>query len=215
MLLQELGLNGTVIVPFDKSLSNTSAEEFVARILVDKLAVGHVVTGYNFHFGKARQGTPVFLQEAGERFGFGVTAVPSFGDESGAAVSSSRIRAALASGNVSEAAGLLGYRWNIGGKVQQGRKLGRTLGFPTANLVLPDNTRLANGIYAVRVRRNNGALCDGVASFGRRPTFDNGEELFETFLFDFDDELYDEFITVSLFGFLRSEINFSTADALG
>jgi riboflavin kinase/FMN adenylyltransferase len=213
-LLHELGLDGIVVVPFDKSLANTSAEEFVAGILVGKLGVGHVVTGYNFHFGKARQGTPVFLQEAGNRFGFDVTTVPSFGDEGGESVSSSRIRSALASGNVSEAAGLLGYRWNVTGKVQQGKMLGRTLGFPTANLVLPDYTRLTNGIYAVRVRRENGSLHDGVASFGRRPTFDNGAELFETFLFDFDDDLYGENIIVSLFGFLREEGKFASAEAL-
>ena len=214
VLLQELGLNGSVVVPFDKSLANTTAEEFVARILVGKLGAGHVVTGYNFHFGKARQGTPVFLQEAGGRFGFGVTTVPSFDGKGGEPVSSSRIRSALASGNVGEAASLLGYRWNVGGKVQQGKKIGRTLGFPTANLMLPDYTRLTNGIYAVRVRRNNGSLHDGVASFGRRPTFDNGAELFETFLFDFDDDLYGEDITVSLFGFLRGEVKFSSAEAL-
>ena len=213
-LLQELGLNGNVVVAFDKALANTSAEEFVARILVGELGVGRVVTGYNFHFGKARMGTPAFLQEAGKRFGFGVTTVPSFDDEGGHTVSSSRIREALASANVSEAAGLLGYRWNVEGKVQQGKKLGRTLGFPTANLVLPEYTQLTNGIYAVRVRRENGSLHDGVASFGRRPTFDDGAELFETFLFDFDDDLYGEDITVSLFGYLRGEENFSSAEAL-
>ena len=104
--------------------------------------------------------------------------------------------------------------WNLTGKVQQGKMLGRTLGFPTANLVLPDYTRLTNGIYAVRVRRENGSLHDGVASFGRRPTFDNGAELFETFLFDFDDDLYGENIIVSLFGFLREEGKFASAEAL-
>ena len=214
LLLQELGLNGSVVVAFDKALANTTAEDFVARILVNELRVGRVVTGYNFHFGKARQGTPAYLQEAGERFGFDITTVPSFDDEGGQSISSSRIREALASGNVSEAAGLLGYRWNVEGKVQQGKKLGRTLGFPTANLVLPEYTRLTNGIYAVRVRRHDGSLHDGVASFGRRPTFDNGTELFETFLFDFDDDLYGENISVSLFGYLRGEEKFSSAEAL-
>ncbi len=214
VLLQELGLDGTVVVPFDKILANTTAEEFVTSILIGKLGVRHVVTGYNFHFGKARQGTPAYLQEAGAQFGFDVTTVQSFGDEGGEPVSSSRIRQALAAGNVSEAAGLLGYRWNVKGNVQHGKKLGRTLGFPTANLVLPEYTRLTNGIYAVRVRRENGSLHDGVASFGRRPTFDNGEELFETFLFDFDDDLYGENITVSLFGYLRGEDKFASAEAL-
>ena len=213
-LFDLIGLDGNVIVSFDKQLANTSADEFVSRILVEQLNVGHVVTGYNFHFGKARKGTPAFLQEAGNKFGFGVTTVSSFDDEGGKPVSSSRIRTALEQGKVVEAAGLLGYRWNVTGKVCEGKKLGRTLGFPTANLVLPDNMQLTNGIYAVRVKRESGAIHDGVASFGRRPTFDNGAELLESFLFDFDDDLYGETISVSLFGYLRGEEKFASADAL-
>ncbi len=213
-ILNAFGLDGNVIVDFDQALANTTAEDFVSHILVERLNARHVVTGYNFHFGKARQGTPDFLQEAGERFEFGVTTVPSFGDEGGQPVSSSRIRAALGEGKVGDAASLLGYRWNIAGMVREGKKLGRTLGFPTANIELPENTQLTHGIYAVRVRREDGSFHDGVASYGRRPTFDNGAVLFETFLFNFDDDLYGEILTISLFGFLRSEEKFSSSKAL-
>lgn len=213
-ILDAFGLDGNVIASFDSDLANTTADDFVSRILVDKLNARHVVTGYNFHFGKNRQGNPLFLQEAGRQFGFGVTTVPSFEDEGRQPLSSSRVRMALEQGNVSEAAGLLGYRWNICGEVIQGKKLGRTLGFPTANIVLPESMKLTNGIYAVRVRRENGTIFDGVSSFGRRPTFDNGHELFETYLFDFDDNLYGENITISLFGYLRGEEKFSSAEAL-
>ncbi len=213
-ILNAFGLDGNVIVDFNQELANTTAEDFVSHILVERLSARHIVTGYNFHFGKARQGTPDFLQEAGDRFEFGVTTVPSFSDEGGEPVSSSRVRAALGEGNMIEAASLLGYRWNISGMVCEGKKLGRTLGFPTANIVLPENTQLAHGIYAVRVHREDGSFHDGVASYGRRPTFDNGAELFETFLFDFDDDLYGEILTISLFGFLRSEEKFHSSKAL-
>ena len=213
-ILGAFGLDGNVVLSFDKTLATTSAEEFVSHILVGQLGAGHVVTGYNFHFGKSRQGTPAFLQEAGQRFEFGVTTVSSYEDKGGQSVSSSRVRSALEQGSVSEAAKLLGYRWRASGEVREGKKLGRTLGYPTANLVLPKSVRLANGIYAVRVRRENGSIHNGVASFGRRPTFDNGEELLEAFLFDFDDNLYGEKITISLFEHLRGEEKFSSADEL-
>lgn len=213
-IIEKLGLDGMVVVPFDLELAGTSADDFVAKILLEKLNAGHVVTGYNFHFGKGRLGTPAFLQEAGRKNGFGVTTVPSFEDESGEPVSSSRIRAALESGNVVQASGLLGYRWNAEGIVQKGKQLGRTLGFPTANLELPSSNRLANGIYAARLRRQDGTIHDGVACYGRRPTFDNGVELLETFVFDFDDNLYGEKISVSLFGYLRGEEKFDSVDAL-
>ncbi len=213
-IVEQLGFDGIIVVPFNRQLATTSAEDFVSQILLDKLKSGHVVTGYNFHFGARRAGTPAFLQQAGQKHGFGVTTVPSFNDEDAEPVSSSRVRAALENSAASEAAGLLGYRWMVEGIVREGKKLGRTLGFPTANLEMPEANRLANGIYAVRLRRASGIIHDGVASFGRRPTFDNGAELLETFVFDFDHDLYNEEVTVSLFGYLRSEEKFDTVDDL-
>lgn len=214
-LLGAMGFGVVVEQAFDRDFSRLPAEEFVARILVADLGVAHVVTGYDFHFGKDRQGGPQFLIAAGERSGFGVACVEAFCDEGADAISSSRIRALLAQGDVAGAAGLLGYRYTVEAEISHGKKLGRTLGFPTANMALPAATGLAHGIYAVRLRRGNGALHDGVASFGRRPTVtDDGAPLLETYLFDFSGDLYGETACVSFFGFLRGEEKFDGLDPL-
>jgi riboflavin kinase/FMN adenylyltransferase len=183
--------------------------------LVEHLGISHVVTGFDFHFGKDRQGSPAFLDEAGKKHGFGVTQVEAFCDEGGAIVSSSRIRTLLAEGEVAEAAGLLGYHYTVEAEVTHGKKLGRTLGFPTANMALPVGTTLKHGIYAVRFRGADGVLHDGVANFGRRPTVDDdGAPLLETFLFDYSGDLYWQICRVSLFGYLRGEEKFESLDAL-
>ncbi|RWF48568.1 MAG: bifunctional riboflavin kinase/FAD synthetase, partial [Mesorhizobium sp.] len=169
----------------------------------------------DFHFGKDRQGGPAYLMAAGERHGFGVTLVDAFRDEGAEVVSSSRIRALLCEGAVAAAASLLGYRFTVESEVIGGQQLGRTLGFPTANMRLSLEATLKEGIYAVRFRRADGTLHDGVASFGRRPTVDdNGAPLLETFVFDFSGDLYGEICAVSFFGFLRAEVKFDGLDAL-
>ena len=122
-------------------------------VLEKRLGISHAVTGFDFHFGKNRQGGPAFLMASGERHGFGVTLVDAFRDEGAEIVSSSRIRALLEEGDVAEAAGLLGYRFTVEAEVTGGKKLGRTLGFPTANMTLPADAALRHGIYAVRFRR--------------------------------------------------------------
>jgi riboflavin kinase/FMN adenylyltransferase len=156
-----------------------------------------------------------FLQEAGNRHGFSVSAVEAVRDEAGVVISSSRIRDLLSQGEPAQAATLLGYRYTVLAPVEDGRRLGRTLGYPTANLRLGSDCGLANGIYAVRVRRAGGSIHDGVASFGRRPTVEaDGEPLLEAHLFDFSGDLYGETITVSLFEFLRAEAKFSDLDGL-
>jgi riboflavin kinase/FMN adenylyltransferase len=177
------------------------------------MGIVHAVTGYDFHFGRGRRGTPEFLVAAGAADGFGVTIVSAETDEGGKAVSSSRIRAALAEGDVTLANALLGYRWFFSAEVRHGDKRGRELGYPTANLALPAEVTLAHGIYAVRVRVD-GAVHDGVASFGRRPTFDNGAPLFEVNLFDFSGDLYGRKLEVMLAGYLRGEARFDSAEAL-
>jgi riboflavin kinase / FMN adenylyltransferase len=214
-LLDALSFDAVIEQPFDRPFAAVSAEDFVSGVLRDALAIRHVVTGVDFHFGRERRGGPAFLMGEGERLGFGVTLVDAFRDEGAEVVSSSRIRAMLSEGDVAQAAGLLGYRYAVQGTVTGGKQLGRTLGYPTANMVLPPETALAHGIYAVRFRRPDGALHDGVASFGRRPTVDeNGAPLLETFLFDFNSDLYGEEATVSFFGFLRPEAKFSSLDEL-
>jgi len=213
-LLEALGFDAVVEQAFDKSFAAIEPEAFVSEILVDRLRARHVVAGFDFHYGRRRAGTPETLSTAGDKHGFETTLVPALGGEDGEIVSSSRIRTMLEAGDVAAAAEYLGYRWTIGGSVQEGQKLGRTLGYPTANLLLMPDTILRFGIYAVRLRRGDGSLHDGVASFGRRPTFDNGAALFETFLFDFSEGLYGEPVTVSLFAFLRGEEKFDSAEAL-
>jgi riboflavin kinase/FMN adenylyltransferase len=153
--------------------------------------------------------------ESGKRHGFGVTLVDAFRDEGAEIVSSSRIRGLLCDGDAAEAAGLLGYRFTVEVDVTHGEKLGRELGFPTANMVLDPAATLKHGIYAVRLRRADGTLHDGVANFGRRPTVtDHGAPLLETFVFDFSGDLYGERCAVSLFGYLRGEVKFEGLDPL-
>lgn len=214
-LLEAMGFSAVVEMPFTREFAAHTPEAFVGEVLVGGLGISHAVTGFDFHYGQDRAGDPATLTAAGGAEGFGVTVVDAFSDEGGEVVSSTRIRARLADGAVAEAAGLLGYRFTVEAEVAQGQKLGRTLGFPTANMALPPETGLAHGIYAVRFRRADGTLYDGVASFGRRPTVaENGAPLLETYLFGFDGDLYGEICAVSLFGYLRGEEKFDGLDAL-
>lgn len=216
MALARLGLDGVVVLSFDAGLAGLSAQAFVDEILLARLGVAGVVAGYDFHFGARRAGTPAFLAAQGAEKGFAVEIVDKIGaDEDGAldAVSSTLIRKALEQGDVARAAHLLGHPFTVAGVVEHGAKLGRSLGFPTANLRLDPSAALRHGVYAVRARWRGGAA-EGVASFGRRPTFDDGAPLFETFLFDFDGDLYGREIEVELIAFLRPELKFDSAEAL-
>ena len=214
-ILEAIGFRSVIEYPFDREFSQRSAEEFVQSILVDWLHASAVVTGFDFHFGKGREGGPAFLMEAGKRHGFDVTLVDAFRDEGADVVSSSRIRSLLCEGDVAGAAGLLGYRFTVESEVIGGQKLGRTLGYPTANMALAPETELKAGIYAVRFRRPDGSIHDGVASFGYRPTVtENGAALLETFIFDFSGDLYGEVCSVSFFGRLRDELKFDGLDPL-
>ncbi len=214
-LLEAMGFRCVIEYPFDADFSARSAEEFIQTILVDWLGATAVVTGFDFHFGKGREGGPAFLMASGERHGFVVSLVDAFRDENADVISSSRIRTLLADGEVAEAAGLLGYRFTVEAEVIGGEKLGRQLGYPTANMQLPPEADLKPGIYAVRFRRPDGSLHDGVASYGRRPTVtDNGAPLLETFLFGFSGSLYGEVCSVSFFGYLREELKFDGLDPL-
>lgn len=214
-LLEGMGFSAVIEYPFDRSFSEISAQDFIRTVLMDWLHASEVVTGFDFHFGKGREGGPAFLMAAGEHNGFGVTLVDAFRDENASVISSSFIRKLLGEGAVAEAAGLLGYHYTVEAEVVGGQQLGRTLGFPTANMQLPPEVELRNGIYAVRFRRPDGSLHDGVASYGRRPTVtSNGAPLLETFLFDFSGDLYGEVSAVSFFGHLRDELKFDGLDAL-
>ncbi|WP_332301867.1 bifunctional riboflavin kinase/FAD synthetase [Rhizobium sp. GR12] len=214
-ILEAIGFRSVIEYPFDREFSQRSADEFVNSILVDWLGASAVVTGFDFHFGKGREGGPAFLMAAGKHHGFDVTLVDAFRDEGADVVSSSRIRSLLCEGDVAGAAGLLGYRFTVESEVIGGQKLGRTLGYPTANMALAPETELKAGIYAVRFRRPDGAIHDGVASFGYRPTVtENGAALLETYVFDFSGDLYGEICSVSFFGHLRDELKFDGLEPL-
>jgi riboflavin kinase/FMN adenylyltransferase len=211
-LLASTGLDGAVILTFDAALAQLSAEDFVQRILVDRLAITGAVIGFNFHFGKDRRGSPDFLMAQGAHHGFSVDVVEPFLID-GRRVSSGTVRDALAAGHIAEANDLLGHPWFVTAQVVHGDKRGRTLGYPTANLRLGTDCGLKQGIYAVRVGLS-GTLYDGVASFGRRPTFDNGAVLLEVFLFDFSGDLYGTVLDVAFIGWIRPEMKFEDADSL-
>jgi riboflavin kinase / FMN adenylyltransferase len=211
--LAAIGFDGLVELAFDAELANMSAEDFVCDILVNNLHASGVVVGENFHFGKNRMGTPDFMAEAGRQFGFETRFVPPLSDESGEVISSSAIRAALERGDLQTANRMLGYAFEIIGPVIHGAKRGRELGYPTANIALDPACGLKHGIYAVQVRLD-GATLQGVASFGRRPMFDNGAPLLEVFLLDFSGDLYGKTMRVSFEAFLRGEAKFESLGAL-
>ena len=216
-VLQAFGLDGLLVLEFTRDLAATSAEDFVNSLLLERARASHAVSGFNFHFGKNRAGSPDFLRQKGNELGFGVTIVEaktSGGDTAAEIISSSRIRRLLGSGDMEAAAKLLGYHWLVSGPVIKGAQLGRTLNYPTANLSLAENCHLAHGIYAVHLRRADGGLHSGVASYGRRPTFDNGPALLETFIFDFDEDIYGEEISVTLLDYLRPELKFDSVEEL-
>lgn len=211
-----LGLNGMIVLNFDAALAALSAEEFVETVLVSQLGISAIVVGYDFQFGKGRTGNALRLRALAANAGVRVEIIERVEfDDKGTleAVHSRRIREALSSGDVSRAADLLGYPWFVMGEVVHGKKLGRTLGFPTANISLDPSCDLRLGIYAVRTRVD-GQIYDGVASFGRRPTFDNGAVLLEVFLFDFAGDLYGKVVEVAFYGYIRGEAKFDGIEAL-
>lgn len=216
LALSRLGLHAMIVLTFDQKVASLSAEQFVTDILIRSLGISGAVVGYDFHFGKARAGSPEFLQEAGARHGFEVEVVGKVladPDGSPEAVHSAATRVALQDGDVAAARRLLGHDYFVVGEVVHGQKLGRTLGFPTANLALDPSCRLRYGIYAVDVVLD-GIRHPGVASFGRRPTVDNGPPLLEIYLLDFSGDLYGRVLEVSFVGWIRPELKFDGLEAL-
>jgi riboflavin kinase / FMN adenylyltransferase len=210
-LLAATGLAGAVVMTFDKRRAETTAQDFIHHDLIERLGISGIAVGYDFHFGKGRVGSPSLLVTEAPRLGIEVD-VQAHVDIAERPVSSSAIRMALAEGQIDEATAMLGP-WFINGEVVHGEKRGRDLGYPTANIRLDRNCGLKHGIYAVRVGVGDKRV-DGVASFGRRPTFDNGAPLLEVFLFDFKGDLYGRRLDVAFIAFLRDELKFDNIDAL-
>jgi riboflavin kinase/FMN adenylyltransferase len=207
------GADAMLVFHFDAALAALTAEEFVAQRLVAMAQVGGVVTGEDFTFGKAKGGNVAILAELGHQHGFTVETVGPVSLD-GRTVSSSRIRDMLVAGKPRDAARLLTRPWAIEGVVTHGAKLGRTIGFPTANIELGNYLRPAYGIYAVRGRLPDGRMLDGAANLGIRPSFDPPQELLEPYFFDFAGDLYGQCIEVDLIDYLRPEAKFDTLDAL-
>ncbi len=212
--LEALGVERVYDIPFDLALSQLSAEAFAHEVLADGLGVKHVTAGFNVTFGKGRSGDAQALIRYGEAFGFGVSIVQAVAGPDGAQYSSSAAREAIRQGDVAAAARILGRPFAIEGEVVVGAKLGRQLGFPTANVALGDYVRPALGIYATRTRLPDGRLVPGVASVGTNPTVGVVEPRLEVWLFDFDDDLYGQIIETELIAFLRPEAKFDSVEAL-
>ena len=210
-IFARLGLAGAFVRRFDQDLAALTAAQFV-DLLAGELEVSGVVIGHDFHFGRGREGNPARMAELCRERGLACLVAPAV-VEGTEPVSSSAIRTALEAGDVAGANRLLGYRWFVRAEVRHGEKRGRVLGYPTANMRLPEDCRLRHGIYAVRASVG-GRPVDGVASFGRRPTFDNGAPLLETHLFDFSGDLYGQVLDVEFAGWIRGEERFEGIEAL-
>ena len=207
------GADAMVVFRFEAELAGLSADAFIAERLIATLKVGGVVTGEDFTFGRAKAGNVAALAAAGQVLGFSADAVGPVTLD-GEPVSSSRIRAALRAGDCQTAARLLTRNFAIEGEVQHGDKVGRTIGYPTANIDMGKYLRPAYGIYAVRGRLADGRMLNGAANLGIRPQFTPPKELLEPYFFDFDGDLYGQVIEVELVEFLRPEARFDSLDGL-
>ncbi|MGW8203787.1 bifunctional riboflavin kinase/FAD synthetase [Sphingomonas bisphenolicum] len=212
-LFAAAGGDAMLVFAFNPAMAAMRADEFAA-FLVQEMGAAGVVTGQDFTFGKAKGGTVATLAELGAALGMAAEAVPAVTDSGGEIISSSRIRDALKAGDCTTATRLLTRPFTIQGVVQHGDKLGRTIGFPTANIDMGHYLRPAYGIYAVRGLLADGRVLDGAANLGIRPSFDPPKELLEPHFFDFAESLYDQIIEVQLIHYLHPELKYDGLDAL-
>ncbi len=212
-LFAAAGADAMLVFDFNAALAATTAEDFVTELLVKRIGASGVVTGEDFTFGHKRGGTAAVLRELGAAHGIVAETVGAI-ELNGELISSSRIRTALVAGDPGTATRLLTRPFAVQGVVVHGDKRGRELGWPTANVELGPYQRPAYGIYAVRVRLDDGSEYDGVANLGVRPMFDPPKELLEAVLFDWDGDLYGRTIEVALHHYIRPEMKFDGLDAL-
>lgn len=212
--LAALGVERLYLLPFTPELAAMSDHDFAAEVLHEGLGVRHVAAGFDISFGKNRTGTPDDLRRFGQALGFSVSIAEPVGDGPQEKFSSTQVRDALREGRPQDAAVILGRPFAIEGPVQVGRQLGRTLGFPTANVPLGDYVHPKFGVYAVRARLPDGRLVDGVASIGVNPTVGEVEPRLEVWLFDFDGDLYGQVIETELVAYLRPEEKFPSLEAM-
>jgi riboflavin kinase / FMN adenylyltransferase len=212
-LFAAAGADAMLVFEFDGDLASTTAEDFIVKLLIERLGASAVVTGEDFTFGQKRGGNVDVLHDIGAAHGLQSIAVGPVDDASGV-ISSSRIRDALRRGDCVAAAALLTRPFTVEGIVQHGDKNGRLLGYPTANIDMGQYLRPRYGIYAVRGRLPDGRVLDGAANLGIRPSFDPPKELLEPYFFDFSEDLYGQTIEVEFHAFIRGEAKFDDLEAL-
>jgi riboflavin kinase/FMN adenylyltransferase len=211
-LIEASGIDYLLIIKFDATFAAISAADFVERILVDRIGLKRLIVGYDYAFGKGREGNISLLKKLGSKFSFDVEELPPISDGT-LNYSSSLIRKMIADGAVAEVIPYLGRNFSIAGRVVHGSSRGKSLGFPTANIVTDKELLPADGVYAVKVKIDE-ALYDAACNIGLNPTFDTGERSIEIFIFDLDEDLYGKEIRVYFFDRLRSERCFGSVNEL-
>lgn len=211
--LADLGVDLLYVLNFDFEMANFSDRAFVQQVLHEGLGVRHVAVGFDISFGKGRTGSPEAMKAYGAEMGFTVSVAEAAG-EGAEKFSSTAVRAALRDGHPEEAAAILGRPFAIEGVVRRGQQLGRTLGFPTANVFMVDYVVPRLGVYATRTRLPDGRVVPGVANIGNNPTTGEVETRLEVWLFDFDEDLYGQVIETALIAFLRPEEKFASIDEM-
>ncbi|MGZ4056990.1 MAG: bifunctional riboflavin kinase/FAD synthetase [Bacteroidia bacterium] len=213
-LLENYGVEHLIIYPFTKEFSRLTSVEFVRNILVNRIKTKRLVIGYNHHFGRNREGSFEHLKEYGPLYGFEVEEIPAK-DIDHIEVSSTKIRKALQSGDVKMAADYLGHLYSLGGKVVAGKQLGRTIGYPTANIVVEDKYKLipADGVYVVKVE-HKGDLFGGMLNIGNNPTIEGKGRSIEVNIFNFNKDIYGDDATIYFIKRLRDEVKFNNLEEL-
>ncbi len=213
-LLEKSGIDHLLIIPFTKEFSRLSSLEFIQQILVDKIGTKKLVIGYDHHFGKNREGSFEHLKHYSTEYGFEVEEIPEQ-DINDVAVSSTKIRNAILDGNVTVANKYLGYTFSLRGIVKKGNQIGRTLGYPTANILLAESYKIipTDGIYAVNVFIHDRKL-QGMLYIGDRPTVQGKSKVIEVNIFDFSEDVYDQLIKVEFLQYIRGDKYFNSLEEL-
>lgn len=218
-LLENLGVDHLIITPFTRDFSNLTPKEYIKDVLVEKIGTSHIIIGYDHRFGKDRSGGLTELQNYAQQFGYEVEEIPEQ-DINDVAISSTKIRNSLLSGDVKTAENFLGYPFFLSGKVIKGDQIGRKLGFPTANLFIEESYKLipSDGIYAVSLEIKSGKLKNknaiGMAYVGHRPTINGMSRNIEVNIFDFFDDIYGEIVRLNFLEYLRDDQKFNSLDEL-
>lgn len=213
LALRAQAVDRHIVIEFNRKFAQLPAQQFIEEVLVRQLGVSFLVVGDDFRFGRGREGDFALLKSAGQNLGFEVVDTHSYRQQQ-KRVSSTAIRAALAAGDFTDAAAMLGRPYQLQGRVVHGEKKGRTLGFPTANLQLKRLHSPLQGVFAVKVQRADGSWHAGVANIGKRPTLAGAKMQVEVHLFDFDEQVYGEHLLVQPVHFIRGEQKFADLEAL-